>query len=253
MPRAQRRQCEADIYHVTQRGTAQCDIFLDDDDRRYFLRSMRDAFKEAPAGSSVLAWCLMGNHVHILCHMDLEALAATMRRLFAGYALYFNKKHNRVGALFQGRFGSVPVETDEQLMQVVRYIHQNPMRAGIAPSCAYHWSSYSEYVEQRWICDCEYVMGYFAGLEEFVEFHRMPGSSYGIDVGSNARHKVSDEQAAQIAENLLAPLSPSELGGLPKKDRDALVARLRGAGLAIRQIESMTGLSRNIVARCGRK
>ena len=132
MPYRQRERSEGEVYHVTMRGTGRQLIFEDAKDRERFLEVLARETSENDA--EVLAWCLMGNHAHILLHVPLEKMAVIMRELGRTYAMYFNARHDRVGHLLQGRYGSVPVKTDAQLLETVRYIHRNPVcfRAVIA-------------------------------------------------------------------------------------------------------------------------
>lgn len=128
MPSPRRRECDSQIYHITARGVGRMNIFEDDDDRGEFLRLLSAALEATTV--EAYAWCLMSNHVHLLLHGPLESISEAMRRTLGRYAVFFNKKHDHVGHLFQGRFFSVPVIDDPQLMELVRYIHQNPAHAG---------------------------------------------------------------------------------------------------------------------------
>ena len=103
MPRQARKRSEADIYHVTIRGVARVLVFEDDADRARFLDLLGGMLRLTDG--ELLAWCLMGNHVHLLFHMELGRLSEGMKRLESSYASYFNKRHSRAGHLFQDRFG----------------------------------------------------------------------------------------------------------------------------------------------------
>lgn len=137
--RVARKQSEFDIYHVISRGTSQQIIFEDRADYEEFLKLLEAETKEGDF--ELYAWCLMSNHVHMLVHATLEVMALRMRRLLGTYAMYFNKKSGRVGHLFQDRFLSEPVYNDAHFLTLVRYIHQNPVKARIADVNQYQWSS----------------------------------------------------------------------------------------------------------------
>lgn len=116
--RAQRAVSEAEIYHVISRGTGRQLIFECDGDRERYLALLGRAARQRQA--VLYAWCLMGNHVHVLVRAPLERLSAMMRELNSSYAIWFNAKSGRVGHLFQGRFKSEPVDSDAYLRQNLR-------------------------------------------------------------------------------------------------------------------------------------
>ena len=100
-------------------------------------------------GLSLIAWCLMSTHAHLLLSDETGALSSAMHGLATRYAGRFNSRTGHIGSVFAGRFKSVPVETDSQLVAAVRYIHNNPEKAGICPATEFAWSSYREYVGER--------------------------------------------------------------------------------------------------------
>ena len=141
MARMARAIGESGFYHVVMRGVGKQVLFEDGQDRDGFLRRLRETCGEL--GVKIVAWCLMSNHVHLLLRGDMDAISRAMRRVESAYASRFNARHGRTGTLFQGRFTSVPVESDEQLCAAVRYIHLNPVKAGEPIDGP--WSSYAEY------------------------------------------------------------------------------------------------------------
>lgn len=130
-----RRQCESQIYHVMARGVGRMLLFEDDADRSRYLSFLDDALSRHDL--DVLAWCLMDNHIHLLVRGQLERVAKVMQLAGRSYALYFNRRHDHVGHLFQGRYASKPIEGNEHLLTVVRYIHQNPIESGASENCHY--------------------------------------------------------------------------------------------------------------------
>jgi REP-associated tyrosine transposase len=141
MPRPPRIQLAGGTYHVTSRGNRRQSIYHDDDDRRSFL-AMRDRVV-VRCGWRVHAYCLMTNHFHLLVETPRPNLSAGMQRLKCEYAAYFNERHSLVGHLFQQRFGSRLIETEEHLLEALSYIAFNPVRAGLCehPS-EWPWSSF---------------------------------------------------------------------------------------------------------------
>lgn len=252
MPRTARKQGESSVYHVVQRGVGQQIIFEDDWDRLFYLELLVRFDESACGGPSVLAWCLMSNHVHLLVRMPIEDLSRFMKRVGVAYARHFNDRHSRTGALFQGRFASEPVDTDEYLMTVVRYIHANPLGAGCATMADWRWSSYGEYVADREavVASTAFVLDVFGGRRAFEEFH-LAGHEGGdpIDVDIDGGRPRNDEDALDVARGVLGGVGIHELKGMEKAERDEWVVALRGAGLSVRQIARLSGLGVNIVAR----
>ncbi|MCB4790430.1 MAG: transposase [Elusimicrobia bacterium] len=145
MPRQGRINIEGGIYHVIQRGIERKAIYKDDADREEFLYRLSEGLKET--GHKCHGWVLMPNHFHLLIRTGLKPLSDLMRKLLTGYALYFNKKYKRSGYLYQGRYKSVLCQEDSYLLELVRYIHLNPLRAKIVKDMKglsnYRWSGHS--------------------------------------------------------------------------------------------------------------
>src|SRR4030042_2119487 len=127
MTRPLRIQYEEALYHITSRGNEQADIFLDDQDREYFLLLLAQVVERYDW--LVYAFCLMANHYHLLVKTINANLSDGMRQLNGVYAQRFNRLNERVGHLFQGRFNSVIIEEESHLLTTARYIVLNPLRA----------------------------------------------------------------------------------------------------------------------------
>jgi len=146
------------------RGINKNDLFLEDDDKKYFLQVLTD--KKEQCNFLLPAYCLMDNHVHMLIKEQTSQLPDIMKRVNVSYAAYFNGKYDRVGPLFQGRYRSEDIEDEKYFLAVARYIHQNPMKAGMvsAPE-SYKWSSYGDYINikrQNKLVDTEIVLEMFS-------------------------------------------------------------------------------------------
>lgn len=243
-----RARSEADIYHVTVRGIAKQIVFEDDEDRRFFGKRMRRYLDES--GVELYAWCFMSNHVHLLVSANMEAISSFMRKLLTSYAKYFNTRHERTGHLFQNRFDSVPIETEEQLKTTVRYIHKNPSKIPNQIASEYEWSSYREYLGRPFIANTSLVMALFESIDDFVAFHEMwvPSDDAKGKPG-NARKTLSDDDAVVFAKKLLGVSSLADIASLGKPERNRFLATLKASGLPIAQIARITGIGRNIVQR----
>jgi putative transposase len=136
------------VYHVINRGVERRQLFMDSHDYRRFKLQMSQAIEREP-DLFILAYCLMPNHLHmLLSQTDSDAIRSFMHRLTTAYAMYFNRRHRRVGPLFQGTFKAIPVTGPQQLMEVSRYIHLNPERAGLGWLQHQH-SSVADYLGER--------------------------------------------------------------------------------------------------------
>jgi putative transposase len=129
MPRQARLDIPGALHHVMIRGINKAAIFRDDQDKAKFLERLGQAVTEGK--STVYAWVLMNNHVHVLFKSGKDGVSTVMRKLLTWYALYFNRRHHRTGHLFENRYKSILCDEDEYLLALVRYIHLNPIRAKI--------------------------------------------------------------------------------------------------------------------------
>ena len=151
MPRAARIDISGVLYHVIVRGIERREIFLDDDDRHSFILRLSSLLENT--NTSCLAWALIPNHFHLLLRTSDVKLATFMRRLLTGYAVVFNLRHDRSGHLFQNRYKSIICQEDTYMLELVRYIHLNPVRAhtvsGLANLDGYRWSGHAVLVGKQ--------------------------------------------------------------------------------------------------------
>jgi REP element-mobilizing transposase RayT len=225
-------------------------VFEDDLDRERFLDDLSKTVKED--GGELLAWCLMDNHFHALIHLEMSKLSKTMRSVLSGYASYFNVRHGRTGHLFQDRFKSEAIDTDEYLLTVVRYIHANPVKAGITKDCRYRWSSYGCYLGEMGPCDTSFVLDVFGGVEQFTRFHSVQADDKCLDV-AHMRRRLSDEKALACAKEIAGKIELHEIGSLPKSERDAILRSMRAQGLTIKQVQRLTGIGAGIIDHANRR
>jgi putative transposase len=179
MTRPLRVEYAGAFYHVMNRGNAGEFIFKSKKDRERFIDCLETAVERFSL--KVHTYCLMGNHFHLLIETTEPNLSKAMQWLNISYAAYFNRKRDRVGHLFQGRFKSILVDADAYLLELSRYIHLNPVRANLVENPSeYAWSSYGAFVGKRkapdWL-ETEWLLSQFgrrvksAGkkYKEFVE------------------------------------------------------------------------------------
>lgn len=251
MPRAARKRSESGVYHAILRGINRQNIFLDREDRIMFLDRLASVKKHSRC--NIYGFCLMDNHVHLLIAELFETVGQIMKRLGSSFVYWYNRKHDRVGHLFQGRFHSEPVDGDEYLLTALRYIHQNPVKAGMAPDCAsYPWSSYHDYMNpgkmDSGLTDTSLALVIIGGQQNFARFHlEMCGDDL-LDIEDVSR--ATDEQAEQLIQQVLAGRSTAELLKMPVPGRDRILRELKALpGVSHRQIERIVGINRNMLQR----
>ncbi len=151
MPRHARLDAAGVLHHVIIRGIEKKPIFSNNSDRKDFLERLSILIPETK--TSCYAWSLMSNHVHMLLRTGDVPLSTFMARLLTGYATAFNRRHKRSGHLFQNRYRSIICQEDPYLKELVRYIHLNPLRAGIVLDfeslCLYPWSGHAVLLDNR--------------------------------------------------------------------------------------------------------
>ncbi len=163
MARPLRIEYPGAYYHVTSRGNEQKNIFSNQQDREKFLFYLESSVERY--GAIIHVWCLMGNHYHLLLETPRGNLSQIMRHINGAYTVYFNIKQKRAGHLFQGRYKAILVEADTYALELSRYIHLNPVRAGmVAKPEDYQWSSYKSYIGQSEVPEWQktgFILNYF--------------------------------------------------------------------------------------------
>jgi REP element-mobilizing transposase RayT len=163
------------IYHVIQRGNNREYIFSDDMDKDYLIGQF--CLLCGITGCHVYGFVIMGNHYHLVLKTSAEPLQSVMHRLNLRYSKYYNREHKHTGHVFQGRYRAIPVSEERYILSLVRYLHQNPVRAGICKWVEeYRWSSDSFYRENKndWV-DTDLVLDILSenrktSVKEYIEF-----------------------------------------------------------------------------------
>ena len=163
MARPLRIEYPGAFYHITSRGNERKDIFRSARDREKFLSYLESSTQRY--GAVIHVYCLMTNHYHLLLETPLGNLSQIMRHINGAYTTYFNTRRQRSGHLFQGRYKAIVVDADEYAEELSRYIHLNPVRAGIVERPEeYQWSSYQYYIGHRkkpeWL-KTDFILDYF--------------------------------------------------------------------------------------------
>lgn len=175
MPRKSRIWCPGAVYHIMCRGNHRQEIFRDEEDRIFYLTALKDVQEKMPY--LLHSYCLMTNHVHLQIETIDINISQVMKRINMLYAIYFNKKYNFIGHLFQDRYRSELIDATPYYLEISRYIHLNPVRGNIvALPESYEWSSYRTYIGERQdrLTTTEKILGCFSPpriqhYREFVE------------------------------------------------------------------------------------
>jgi len=164
------------FYHVITRGNQRQNLFHDDKDREFYLDRLEQYRKRY--GFTIYAYVLMSNHVHLLIETGKTPLSKIMQGLQFSYTRYFNRRYRKIGHLFQGRYRAIICDREEYLLELVRYIHLNPVRAAMVkrPS-EWQWSGHGEYLgkDKRGLIDSGPVMGGLRTAARYEAFIRDGG------------------------------------------------------------------------------
>jgi putative transposase len=254
--RQARQRCESGVYHVVLRGINRGDIFFDDDDSLHFLEAL--AQKKRNQEYELYGYCLMSNHVHLLVRENEDTVSRTMSRIGTSYAKWYNQKYGRSGHVFQGRYGSECVEEDKYLLAVVRYIHNNPMKAGMVREPeAYRWSSIHAYTGEKehpkGLTETEFILNIFhrnrmEAIQAFREFMKQENEDTCLD--EEIKRKKTDGEVKTEIEAMMDGEPIGKLQSLEKEKCNAILRTIKASeGVTIRQIARVTGLNAMNVQR----
>jgi len=245
MPGTARKKSETGIYHIIIRGINRQNIFEDDEDRIRFLETL-DRYKKE-TGCELYTYCLMSNHVHLLVKENDDGLSSFMKRVNGSYAYWYNWKYDHVGHLFQDRFKSEPVYDDTYFLTVIRYIHRNPLTAGMTDGLEYAWSSYTSYLTGNGIINTQLLLD-MMNIDQYVDWHQEETKADEcLDIVDIKR--IDDETALHMLKRIAKVKSATDIQQLEKAKRDAAVRTTKEQGLSVRQIARLTGLNRGTVLK----
>jgi len=256
MPRIAREKSKSGIYHVMLRGANRQEIFHDEEDCARFLETLERYKKKSEM--RVYGWCLMGNHVHLLLQESREELAVTMKRIGVSFAWFYNWKYKTTGHLFQDRYKSEKVEDDEYLIAVIRYIHQNPVKAGMVKKPGeWKWSSCQGYYGNGCypplLLDSELILGIFsddrrAAVSRFIEYNEIENEDNFLD--DTVRARLTDEEARVEISKVITGYEIAKIKSLPKAQRNEIIARVKEIdGITQRQVSRILGISLSLICR----
>ena len=242
MPRTARLKSRTDIYHVILRGINRQQIFLDREDYETFIRLLHHF--QGISHYELYAYCLMGNHVHLLMHTPDEPLGTIFRRLGSAFVYWYNVKYQRAGHLFQDRFKSEPVEDNGYFLTALRYILQNPVKAGICSSPAdYPYSSFRDIAAGN-----HPPLPCTLKEQELIEFILQNRDDQCLDISDSPRRGITNTAAMELVRKEFGTSLPS-LTRETRKSLELSIRRLSREGVSIRQINRLTGIPKSIIER----
>ena len=249
MPRTARKKSASGIYHVMLRGADRRILFSDDEDNERFLDTLRRA-KEV-SDFKLYAYCLMGNHVHLLIEESKEPLEMIFKRIGSSYVYYYNWKYELRGHLFQDRYRSESVETDAYFYDVLRYICQNPVKAGLCDSpLDYPWLGCANVTKDQTLLDSVQSLTDMS-KEEMIAFITRESTQKHLEDDSSKR--LTDREATERICKTCGCRYVQEIGGWETARRDQALRCALSAGVSIRQLSRLTAVSKAVIERISRK
>ena len=253
MPRYARNRSETGIYHLMLRGINRQDIFADEEDREKLFETL--ARYKIKSGYDIYGYCLMSNHIHLLLKEKTEPMSLVIKRISSSYVYWYNWKYERCGHLFQERFKSEAVDSNAYLLTVLRYIHQNPAKAGLIAETNlsnYKWSSYREYISKPLITDIDFVLSIFSdkrrkALALFKEYNSAINDEQCLEYSGKIR--FSDDEVKEMLKRY-GVKNINQLHRLGKNETGTIISDLKSVnGVSLRQLARITGISKSTIDR----
>ncbi len=267
LPRQPRRKSHSNVYHCMLRGINKQDIFFEKEDYLKFqdiIRKTREIYLY-----QLYSYVLMPNHIHLEIKDEGQKISQIIHSIATRYANYFNKKYERKGHVFESRFRSKNVENTFYMLNLVRYIHQNPLKAGISKMEEYKWSSYFEYFksvevrEKDKIVDTEEILEMFLPdvdqvqvKKEFMKFNekilKFQESKELLEY--EMKNKLTDEEVIYFIKEELGIENIQEIQKYNVENRNKTIRKIsKMEGIGQTQMERILGISIRIIQRACKK
>ena len=247
MPRAARRKSESNIYHIMLRGINHQQIFEEAPDYFTFLRILSECKKTTRF--DLYAYCLMGNHIHLLVKVNFDNLENIVKIIGSKYVYWYNVKYRRTGHLFQDRFKSEPVETERYFLTVLRYIHLNPIKAKLCKKPQdYLYSSYNQYLINSSFIDSDFLFDIIP-KEYFDSFHYEESECNCLDIDETPNIRCTDDQAKELIYKYSKCKSVSDFQMLTFEEKRKYIKKICESGVSIRQASRLTGELKSVIER----
>lgn len=258
MPRPLRTVSETGIYHVMSRGSRRKVIFHDSEDKQRFINIIIN--KKMNGSFSLYGYCIMDNHYHLLIKEEKENLSTIMKMINAAYAIYYNERYEGIGHVFQDRYRSEAINNDTYLLGVIRYIHNNPIKAGMEKRIQdYPWSSYQQYFYYKIdneLVNISFILSILSddfnkSVDKFAKFNNMDNEDMYLE---DYCEKEEEDKVKRYMEQIIEEreismddlLNKWEFVGL----RNSMIKNIKSTSmLSITKLASITGISRSIITR----
>ena len=253
MSRPARIISKSGMYHIIFRGINRQNLFEDERDFRKLLEIIERVKKEFEF--DLYAYCLMSNHVHLfLKEKNKGDIKSIMHKILSIYVSWFNYKYQRSGSLIGNRYKSEPIENEKYYLSLIRYIHQNPLKANMVKLLSdYLWSSYNYYLTENKNCivDTDFALEMFSknkknAIKAFKDFHNIFDDE---NFELSDKKRLTDEQLKRKMLEIAKIEKLSDIALQDKQNRNAILRNLRNKGFSIRDIERLTGISRGVICR----
>ena len=262
MPRLARESSGTGIYHVMMRGINHQNIFEEPEDYYQFLNTLDMMARSyepdgTPSGRNytLYAYCLMSNHIHLIIREREDNIGMAIKRIASSYVYYYNHKYSRDGHLFRERFKSEPVNDMAYFVILLRYIHQNPVKAGMVKEVKdYEFSSWHEYIDKNStlfpLCDTRTVLNRipFSELNELVN-EPLSDEVACLDIEDASKGRPSDDQVMLLIREKTGATNSSAFQQLPDEIRRSVLIELKARRASLRQLERLTGIGKSMIYR----
>ena len=244
------------------RGINHQNIFEEQEDYYQFLTTL-DLMAQSyePDGTPsrrnyiLYAYCLMSNHIHLLIREREDTIGIAIKRIASSYVYYYNHKYSRDGHLFRERFKSEPVNDMDYFVTLLRYIHQNPLKAGMVKAVKdYEFSSWGEYIDKNStlipLCDTRTVLNRIPYNELDVLVNEpMSDDVACLDIENASTGRSSDDQVMLLIKEKTGATNSSTFQQLPDDIKKSVLIELKSRRASLRQLERLTGIGKSLIYR----
>ena len=242
------------------RGNERKDIFIDEEDKGRLIKTVIK--KKAGEAFKLYAYCIMGNHLHLVIKEQKEPISRIIKKIATSYAYYFNQKYKRVGHLFQDRYKSEIIEEEAYLLSAIRYVHNNPEKAEITKKEQYRWSSYPDYIEilthKTQIPEIKEILELFSSdivkaLKEFIHYSNKYEEENFLEMKETIKSEINEENVSAYIHGYLKSrnLKKEDLKKREHtKSKENLIHQLKKrSNLSKRKIAILMGVNRETVRK----
>ena len=258
MSRQRRRFSQSGMYHIIFRGINRQNIFEEERDYTKLIEIIKRVKMEM--NFDIYAYCFMSNHVHLfLKEKELGDISKIMAKILSSYAMCYNAKYQRSGVLFSNRYKSEPIEDERYCFNLIRYIHYNPLKAGITKDLSsYPYSSYHEYITgKKVIVDTEYVLNILnekSREKAVIQFQKLHQAEDFCDFEIPESRKKTSEMIRRVIMSEINGDAPEKIKSYDKQKRNETIKKLIiENGISKKDLERETGISRGTIIRICQK